>query len=86
MAIRLRTVSGVRVALCAVETDPHHGDVYLDDADHYALAAKLAHDMGTSLNLAEHLPEYQREWAAMASQKVRDAEEELETWMTQNGG
>ena len=44
MAIRLRTVDGVRVALCAVETDPMPGDVYLDDADHYALAAKFAHD------------------------------------------
>jgi hypothetical protein len=33
MAIRLRTVDGVRVALCAVESDPKPGDVYLDDSD-----------------------------------------------------
>lgn len=41
MAIRIRTVDGVRVALCAAETDAAAGDIYLDDSDHYALAAKV---------------------------------------------
>jgi hypothetical protein len=73
MAIRLRTVGGVRVALCAVESDAQPGDVYLDDADHYALAAKFCRDHETGL-------EYTEEWAAMDSQKVRDAREEHARW------
>lgn len=44
MAIRLRTVNGTRIALCAAETDPKPNDIYLDDGDHYALAAKFAKD------------------------------------------
>lgn len=73
MAIRLRTVNGVRIALCAVETDPMPDDTYLDDADHYALAAKFAQDWrGCVVGMV-----YDREWRAMASQKVRDAEAEL---------
>ncbi len=76
MAIRLRNVSGTRVALCAVETDPLPGDVYLDDADHYALVAKFAQDWRPF----DSLPTYEREWAAMATQKVRDAREEFDKW------
>lgn len=73
MAIRLRTVDGVRVALCAVETDPQPGDVYLDDADHYALVAKFAQDHQTGTT-------YPLEWSVMATQKIRDAKTELERW------
>lgn len=73
MSIRIRTVSGVRVALCAVESDPMPGDTYLDDGDHYALAAKFRHDWyGQTNDFA-----YPVEWAVMATQKVRDALEEL---------
>lgn len=74
MSIRLRTVSGVRVALCANETDEETGDVYLDDGEHYALAAKFARDWKTGV-------EYPDEWNAMDSQKRRDAEEELHRWL-----
>lgn len=77
MSIRLRTVNGVRVALCAVETDDKLGDVYLDDADHYALAAKFQLDWRGEVNDIE----YPIEWAAMATQKKRDAKEELEKWL-----
>ena len=70
MAIRLRTVDGVRIAVCAVETDVEVGDVYLDDADHYALSAKFAQDWETGV-------EYDKEWQAMETQKCRDAETEL---------
>ena len=66
MSVRIRTVHGIRVALCAAETDEKHGDVYIDDADHYALAAKFAQDYQTGTR-------YEREWAAMETQKVRDA-------------
>lgn len=76
MSIRLRTVDGVRVALCAAETDPLRGDLYLDDGDHYALAAKFAQDWyGQPNNVT-----YPVQWAAMATQKLRDAQEELQKW------
>lgn len=73
MAIRLRTVNGVRVALCAAETDELPGDVYLDDGEHYALAAKFRRDWYGQRN---DFP-YPEEWAAMDTQKLRDAETEL---------
>lgn len=76
MAIRLRSVNGVRVALCAVESDPMPGDVYLDDSDHYALAAKFRRDWYGQTN---DFP-YPDEWAAMDTQKVRDASEEFSKW------
>jgi hypothetical protein len=80
MAIRLRTVDGVRVALCAAETDPMPGDAYLDDADHYALAAKFASDwQGRPVDWS-----YPEEWGAMESQKLRDAREELQAWLAKN--
>ncbi len=44
MSIRLRTVNGVRLALCAAETEPEPGDVYLDDGEHEALAEKFERD------------------------------------------
>ena len=76
MAIRLRTVDGVRVALCAAETDEMPGDVYLDDGDHYAIAAKYAQDhQGETITTV-----YPEEWAGMATQKLRDAREELMKW------
>lgn len=77
MAIRLRTVDGVRVALCAAETDGAPGDVYLDDGDHYALAAKFAQDWcGQTVDWG-----YPDHWAAMLTQKRRDARGELLKWM-----
>lgn len=69
MSIRLRTVDGVRVALCGCETDAKKGDVYLDDGDHYALAAKFSRDWDGQV---AGWP-YPEEWAAMDTQKLRDA-------------
>lgn len=76
MAIRLRSVNGVRVALCAVESDPMPGDVYLDDGDHYALAAKFRRDWAGQVN---DFP-YPTEWAVMDMQKLRDAAEVHDQW------
>lgn len=81
MGIRIRTVNGVRVALCAVESDPMSGDLYLDDGDHYALAAKFARDwQGRPVDWS-----YPVEWAAMDTQRVRDAEAELNRWLAEQG-
>lgn len=79
MAIRLRSVNGVRVALCAVESDEKPGDVYLDDGDHYALAAKFRRDWWGQTNDFS----YPEEWAAMDTQKLRDAFEEAEKWQAE---
>lgn len=67
MAIRLRTVEGTRVALCAAETDEQPGDVYLDDREHYALAAKFALDWQ-----GQQVDWTYSEWVVMRTQKVRD--------------
>jgi hypothetical protein len=76
MAVRLRTVNGVRIALCAVESDAEPGDMYLDDADHYALAAKFRRDWAGQNNNFSYSPE----WEVMDTQKRRDAEEEFAKW------
>lgn len=84
MAIRLRTVDGVRLALCAAETDPEPGDVYLDDADDRALRIKLLRDW---ISEAKHMGpgamlsiEFPNEWALMDTQKIRDAADGLDHW------
>lgn len=77
MAIRLRFVGNTQVALCAAETDAKFGDVYLDDGQHYALAAKFCRDwQGQVCDWT-----YPDEWAAMDTQKLRDAEVELHRWL-----
>jgi hypothetical protein len=76
MAIRLRRVGNILVALCAVETDPQKGDLYLCDGAQYALAAKFARDwQGETVTWT-----YPEEWATMDTQKQRDAREELLKW------
>ena len=44
MAIRLRTVDGKLIAICAARSVEKLGDVYLDDGQHLALAEKFAED------------------------------------------
>ena len=52
------------------------GDLYLDDGDHYALAAKFCLDwQGRQVDWS-----YPEEWAAMETQKLRDAYEEGCKW------
>lgn len=78
MAIRIRQVNGLTIALCAVETDPKENDIYLDDGIHYALAAKFAKDWQNHKTIDWQYPE---EWAAMDSQKRRDAKATLKEWL-----
>lgn len=73
MSIRIRTVNGITVALCAAETDEEPSDIYLDDAAHYALVAKFRRDWYGQTNDLR----YSDTWAAMDTQKKRDATEEL---------
>lgn len=44
MAIRIRNVDGVTVALCAAKSQPKDGDIYLDDNAHHALTTKFGLD------------------------------------------
>ena len=44
MAIRIREIKGHTVALCAAETRPKEGDLYLDDSIHHALSTKFGLD------------------------------------------
>lgn len=79
MAIRIRNSGGMTIALCAAESDAMPGDTYLDDAQHYALAAKFAHDwQGQTVDWS-----YPDEWGEMAKHKLRDAETELNRWLEQ---
>jgi len=81
------------IAVCAAETDPLPGDLYLDDECHYALAAKFARDWKDRFPL----PDFPNEWLLMDTQKLRDAKttieailEEFESkddgrWLTEGG-
>jgi len=44
MAIRIRKVKGILVALCAAETKPRKNDIYIDDNEHHALYKKFEND------------------------------------------
>ncbi len=82
MAIRLRTVEGRLIALCAAETDPIPGDVYLDDGQHYAIAAKFWRDyQGRTIDFTSEEDDRLAE-----TQKIRDAETELNSWLEERGG
>lgn len=80
MAIRIRAIHGITVALCAVETDPKPGDIYLDDAAHHALSTKFGLDWNEEGFLAESMADPELVFV-MESQKVRDAKQELERWL-----
>lgn len=47
MAVRIRTVDGKRVALCAALTQPELGDIYLNDSEDHALREKYLWDYET---------------------------------------
>ena len=80
MAIRLREVNGLVIALCAAETDEQVGDIYLDDNQHHALSTKFALDWHSE-GLLEN-PIVDRDVVAtMSTQKVRDAEASLNSWL-----
>ena len=82
MAIRVRRVGDITIACCAVETDPEPGDLYLDDAVHYALAAKFARDWrGATIDWS-----YPADDAANATQVKRDACEEHRKWAMEYAG
>jgi len=48
MAIRIRTVDGIMIAICAARSIPKEGDIYLDDGVHYALTNKFMMDFANS--------------------------------------
>ena len=80
MAIRIRKVDGMWVALCAVEADKKEGDIYLDDACHEALSTKFALDWKDDFLKPGCKIWDDRLVTRMEKEKVRDAEEELQKW------
>ena len=44
MAIRIRKINNITIALCAAETNPKENDLYLDDNIHHALTTKFGED------------------------------------------
>lgn len=54
MAIRIREVGGVTVALCAARSMPKPGDLYLDDAAHHALSVKFDQDFASMGHVGVH--------------------------------
>jgi hypothetical protein len=83
MAIRIRNVDGLVVALCAVETDAKDGDIYLDDNMHHALSTKFALDW-ESEGLLVNPPVDKDLQLIMEDQQVRCAEDELWNWLKGN--
>ena len=57
MAIRLRVVNGVFVALCAARSVPKDGDLYLDDNAHAALNIKFRRDHASEDGLPLPFPD-----------------------------
>jgi hypothetical protein len=57
MALRIRTIDGEVVALCAAESEPQEGDLYLDDNIHHALTLKFDKDFKSELKAQEEKPE-----------------------------
>jgi hypothetical protein len=82
MAIRVRKVGGVTVALCAVESDPQPDDLYLDDSIHSALSTKFGLDW-ESMGFIKDPPIDPLRARLMQTQKVRDAKEEIEKWLSE---
>lgn len=50
MAIRIRRVNGILIALCAARSIPQEGDIYLDDGVHDALSTKFALDFNRTFD------------------------------------
>lgn len=82
MAIRIRIVEGLPVALCAAETDPKPGDIYLHDGIHSALSTKFGLDW-QSMGFISDPPIDDELVVRMESQKVRDAVETLNAWLNE---
>lgn len=55
MAIRIRRVNGITVALCAAKTSSVIGDIYLSDSIHHALSTKFGVDWVNEGHLKEDL-------------------------------
>ena len=44
MAIRIRKINNITIAVCAAKTEAKEGDLYLDDSIHHALSTKFGLD------------------------------------------
>lgn len=83
MSIRIRSSNGITIALCAVESDPQPGDIYLDDGAHHALTVKFEQDF-ISMGFMEDRGHHGAEVVEMERHKVRDAETVALAWHAAN--
>ena len=86
MAIRLRTVNGFKVALCAAVTKAEFGDTYLNNRDHEALAAKFSRDwrwngLGTNLPVNSFLDPIMEKIEGLHEK----AQKQLTKWLDKQG-
>lgn len=75
MAMRIRRVDGVVIAVCAALTEPKVGDLYIDDEAHSALSLKVMWERGEISDAHPAAVLMDRE------QGHRNAEEELLAWL-----
>lgn len=68
MAMRVRVVNGVVVAVCAATTPAKAGDLYIDDAQDHAIRSKLAQDWNSESGYG--IPQYEDEDALRAREEA----------------
>jgi hypothetical protein len=61
MAIRIRRVKGLYVALCAAESQPDPGDIYLNDGMHSSLTEKFTKDFESEGLIAKPMSDEEAE-------------------------
>jgi hypothetical protein len=71
MAIRLRVVDGVLIAICAARSVEKPGDVYLDDGQHTALGDKFARDYNEMFDVG--LPTYEADLPLVEREESNNA-------------
>lgn len=83
MAIRIRVIDGKTIALCAARSVAKAGDIYLDDATHYALTRKLARDFNEMFDVG--LPDDEDETRLVEVEESNNANRETwDKWMDES--
>ena len=84
MSIRIRSINGIFVALCAAEVDEAPFDNYLGESEHHALFQKFLRDFKAEglLNQAGEERIERAQLELNESQKKRDAEETISSSLT----
>lgn len=82
MAIRIREVNGILVAICAARSIPKEGDIYLHDGIHHALSIKFGLDFAKEGFMA---PFYENSVEALLMEQEESNNKNREWWDTVYG-